>query len=144
MEKAAVGALLVYMKKKGIRQNELAGRLGWTPADLNDTLRGRKAIGKSRQAFLEERLGASFRHEMLLKIGELSEIEKKKPIVVVEHPSEFIVGKYILTDLERNYVTKLVEILRGLNEQAKLSVKTNIDALYDYKKQRQAIDKKYL
>lgn len=131
LEKAVVGALFAYMGKKGILQNELAKRLGWSPADLNDTLRGRKSIGKNRQ-------------ELLLKISELSEAEKKRPAVVAEGPLEFMVGKYILTELERNYVGKLVDILRGLNHQAKLAVKANIDALYHYRKARQKIEEEYI
>jgi len=144
LEKAIVEALLSYIEKKGIQQNELANSLGWSPADLNDTLRGRKSIGKNRQAFLETELGSAFKHELLLKINKLSEIEKKKPAKGAKRPSEFIIGKYILTDMERNYITKLVEILRGLNQQAKLAVKANIDALYHYKKERKAIEEKYL
>ena len=111
---------------------------------MNDTLRGRKGIGENRQVFLEAKLGAAFRHELLLKISELSEIEKKKPGAVAERHAEFVVGRYILTDLERNYVTKLVEILGGLNQQAKLAVKVNIDALHNYKKERKAVEGKYL
>lgn len=144
LEKAVVGALFAYMGKKGIQQNELAKKLGWSPADLNDTLRGRKSIGKNRQAFLEVKLGAAFRQELLLKISELSESEKKRPAVVAEGPLEFMVGKYILTEPEQNYVGKLVDILRGLNHQAKLAVKTNIDALYHYRKARKEIEEEYL
>lgn len=144
LEKAVVEALHVYMDKKGIQQNELAKRLGWSPADLNDTLKGRKGIGKNRLAFLEAKLGAAFKRELLLKISELTEVEKKKPDRVAEQPSEFLVGGYILTGAEINYVEKLVDILRGLNRQAILAVKANIDALYRYKKVRQEIEGKYL
>jgi len=143
-EKAVVEALFAYMEKKGIQQNDLAKRLGWSPSDVNDTLKGRKSIGKNRQAFLEVKLGTAFRHELLLKISELSEIEKEKPSRVAERPTEFLVGKYILTDLEQNYVAKLVDILRGLNHQAKLAVKANIDALYHYRQERREIEKEYL
>ena len=119
-------ALFVYMEKKGIQQNELAKKLGWSPADLNDTLKGRKSIGKNRQTFLEAKLGGIFKRELLHKISDITEVEKSKPDRVGERPSEFIVGKYILTDSERNYVEKLVDILRGLNRQAKLAVKVKI------------------
>ena len=73
---------------------------------------------------------------MILKIRELTEVDKKKPPGVAESRSDFIADKYILTDLEQNYVTKLVDILRGFNQQAKLAVKANIDALYHHKKER--------
>lgn len=144
IEKAIVAALFIYMEKKGIPQNALAEILGWSPADLNDTLKGRKSIGKKRQAILEAKLGAAFRHELLLKIGELSEVEKNKPAGGASRPLEYIADKYILTDLEQNYVTKLIDILRGVNQQAKLAVKANIDALYHHKKERREIEKEYL
>lgn len=139
MERAVIDALLVYMKKRGIRQNELAKRLGWSTSDLNDTLKGRKGIGKNRQRFLEEKLGDSFRHELLFKIGELSDIEKQQPKQVAESHPEYMVGKYILTDLERDYVEKLLAILRGINKQAKFAAKMTIDMLYHYRKKRQNI-----
>lgn len=46
--------------------------------------------------------------------------------------------------MEKDYVDKLLAILRGMNQQAKLSVKTNIDALCPHKKARQDIDDGYL
>ncbi len=144
LEKAIIEALNIYMEKKGFKQNELAKRLGWSTSDLNDTLRGRKSIGKNRQAFLEEKLGEAFRQELLLKISELSEIEKQKPCRVTEQPAEYIVGKYILTEVERNYVEKLLGILRGINRQAKFTIKANIDTLYNYKKEKQDVEKAYL
>ncbi|MBI5212306.1 MAG: hypothetical protein HY957_02905 [Nitrospirae bacterium] len=144
IEKALIEALLVYMEKKGIRQNELARRLGWSPPDLNDILRGRKNIGKNRQAFLEAKLGAAFKHELLLKISELAEAEKKMPVVVATRPSELIAGKYILTDMEQGYVDKLLAILRGINQHAKLAIKANIDILYRCKRKRQDINEGYI
>lgn len=144
LEKAIIEALYVYMEKRGSKQNELARRLGWAASDLNDTLRGRKSIGKNRQGFLEERLGEAFRQELLLKISELSEVEKKKPAKIAKSPAEYIVDKYILTDAERNYVEKLLGILRGINQQAKIAVKINIDALYHYKKEKLTIEKGHI
>lgn len=144
LEKAIVAALRVYMEKKGIQQNKLAKMLGWSPSDLNDTLRGRKSIGKNRQEFLEEKLGEPFRQELLLKISELSEIEKQKPSRITERPAEYAVGKYILTDIEKDYVEKLIGILRGINQLAQLAVMANIDVLCRYKKEKQGIEKGYL
>lgn len=144
LEKAIIETLNVYIRKRGIKQNELAIRLGWSTSDLNDTLKGRKSIGKNRQAFLEEKLGEAFRHELLLKISELSEAEKKKPAKIAESPAEYIVDKYILTDSERNYVEKLLGILRGINQRAKIAIKVNIDALYHYKKEKLTIEKGYI
>jgi hypothetical protein len=71
-------------------------------------------------------------------------MRKEKPSRVAERPSEFLVGKYILTELERNYVAELVDILRRLNQQAKLAVRANIDALYHHKKERREIEEEYL
>lgn len=143
-ERAIVQALFSYMEKKGLRQTELAEKLVWSQSDLNDTLRGRKGIGKNRQEYLEKRLGETFRHELLLKIGELSETEKRKPGRVAERPSEYAVDKYILTDIEKDYVDKLIGILRGTNQQAKLAVKINIDALFRYKKEKVDIEDEHL
>jgi len=144
IERAIVQALFSYMEKKGMRQTELAEKLVWSQSDLNDTLRGRKGIGKNRHAYLEDKLGEVFRQELLLKIGELSEKEKRKPDRVTERPAEFAVGKYILTDMEKNYVDKLLAILRGINRQANLALKSNIDALYPHKKARQDFEKDYI
>lgn len=143
-ERAIVQALFSYMEKKGMRQTKLAEKLVWSQSDLNDTLRGRKGIGKNRQEYLEKRLGEPFRQELLLKIGELSESEKRKPGRVAERPTEYAIGKYILTDMEKDYVDKLLAILRGINQQAELAVKTNIDALCLYKKERRDIDDGYI
>lgn len=144
IERAIVQALFSYMEKKGMRQTQLAERLVWSQSDLNDTLRGRKGIGKNRQAYLEDKLGEVFRQELLLKIGELSEKEKRTPGRVAERPLEYAVGKYILTDVEKDYVDKLLAILRGINRQARLSVKTNIDALYPHKRERQEVENDYI
>lgn len=143
LEKAVVEALSLYMKKKGIKQNELAKRLGWSPADLNDTLKGRKSIGKTRQAFIEAKLGNVFRYELLLQISDLSALQKKKTSEIAESPDEFIAGDFILTDVELKYVTRLLNILRGFNRQAQVAVKANIDALYHHSKERRKIEEKY-
>lgn len=144
IERAIVQALFSYMEKKGMRQTALAERLVWSQSDLNDTLRGRKGIGKNRQAYLEDKLGEVFRQELLLKIGELSEKEKRKPGRLAERPLEYAVGNYILTDMEKNYVDKLLAILRGINRQAKLAAKINIDALFSHKKEKLDIETGYL
>lgn len=144
IERAIVQALFSYMEKKGIRQTELAEKLVWSQSDLNDTLRGRKGIGKNRQEYLEKRLGEPFRQELFHKISELSDIEKRKPGQAAEQPVEYAVGKYILTEIEKNYVDKLLGILRGVNNPAKLAVKIGIDALFSHKKEKQDIEKGYL
>ena len=60
IEKAIVQMLNNYLKKENISQIELANRLGWSPQDLNDTLKGRKPIGKNRQAHISKKLGSFF------------------------------------------------------------------------------------
>lgn len=143
LEKALVDALRSYMQKKKIKQNELAKRLGWSPSDLNDILKGRKNIGKNRQIFLEEKLGETFRKDLLLKIGEFSDIAVRRP-ELAEQIAKYEAGKYILTDMEQSYVDKLLAILRGINQQAKLAIKANIDVLYRCKKRRQDINEGYV
>ncbi len=59
-ENRIVEMLDEYMKKENISQIELANRLGWSAQDLNDTLKGRKPIGKNRQAHIADTLGLFF------------------------------------------------------------------------------------
>ncbi|OGW10271.1 MAG: hypothetical protein A2W77_04635 [Nitrospinae bacterium RIFCSPLOWO2_12_39_16] len=139
MERAIVEALLTYMEKKGINQNELAQILGWAPSDLNDTLKGRKGIGKNRQAFLEDKLGELFKDELLLKINEISGVKKMQPTKIAEFPSKYKDGKGIIADLEQEYIEKLLSIFRGINQKAKLAVKSTIDALYHHRKDKNEI-----
>lgn len=143
MERAVVQALFSYMEKKGLRQTELAEKLVWSQSDLNDTLRGRKGIGKNRQEYLEKKLGKAFKHELFLQISELSETEKQKGRVA-EKPLEDIAGKYALSDTEERYVEMLLGILRGRNREAKVAIKSNIGALFRYRKERQDITKGHL
>ncbi|MBI5749494.1 MAG: hypothetical protein HZA00_10250 [Nitrospinae bacterium] len=139
MERAIVEALLTYMEKRGINQNGLAEMLGWTPSDLNDTLKERKGIGKNRQSFLEERLGKPFKDELLLKINEFYGTKKLQLHQVAELPSKYKDSKGIITDLEQEYIEKLLAIFRGINQQAKLAVKSTIDALYHHRKDKNEI-----
>lgn len=139
IEKAIIKALLVYMDKEGLHQIELAKRLGWSPSDLNDTLKGRKGIGKHRQTYLEEKLGSSFKNELILEISELSGPRQKKRVA---KSARCVVGKYTLTDAEQKYVEKLLAIFRGLNKQAKLAIQMNINALYPLIKNNQQITEK--
>ncbi len=59
-ENKIVEMLINYMRKENISQIELADRLGWSAQDLNDTLKGRKSIGKNRQAHIANTLGLFF------------------------------------------------------------------------------------
>lgn len=144
LEMAIVAALFSYMEKAGIKQSELAKRLGWSPSDLNSILKGKKGIGKNRQAYLEEKLGRSFKNEMLIKMSELSTTERDKPGAVAETLSEYLAGKFALTDLEQSYVKKLLAILRGNNRQAEFLIRANIDVLSLYKKDKQEISKGFI
>lgn len=144
LEKAIVEALFSYMKKAEITQTELAKRLGWSPSDLNNILKGKKGIGKNRQSYLEEKLGKAFRNEMLIKMGELSASEREKPGRVAETFPEYLAGKFALTDMEQRYVKKLLGILRGRNRQAGFLIKASIDILSLYKKERQEISESHV
>jgi transcriptional regulator with XRE-family HTH domain len=132
--KAFISALRSYMEKRRIQQNELAEKLGWSPSDLNDILRGRKNLGKNRQAFLEGKLGESFRQDVLHRIGELTGVESRKPGRFPEQPDKITNGKHVLSDMEQTYVDKLIAILRGLNHQGKLAIMLNIDAFYRHRR----------
>lgn len=144
LEKAIVEALFSYMEKAGIKQNELAKRLGWSPSDLNSILKGKKGIGKNRQAYLEEKLGRPFINEMLTKMSEFSTTERDKPGTAAETLSEYLAGKFALTDLEQNYVKKLLAILRGNNRQAEFLIRASIDVLSLYKKDKQRVSKGFI
>lgn len=144
LEMAIVAALFSHMEKAGIKQSELAKRLGWSPSDLNSVLKGKKGIGKNRQAYLEEKLGRPFKNEMLTKMSEFSTKEREKPGTVAETLSEYLAGKFALTDLEQSYVKKLLAILRGNNRQAEFLIRANIDVLSLYKKDKQEIPKGFI
>lgn len=144
MEKAIVGALLVYMEKAGIKQNALAKRLGWSPSDLNSILKEKKGIGKNRQAYLEDKLGMSFKNEILIKMSELSAMEREKPGSVAETFPEYLAGRFALTDSEERYVKKLLSILRGKNRQAEFLIRASIDVLSLYKKDKQVASEGFI
>src|SRR3990167_6328143 len=139
MERAIVEALLTYMEKKGINQNELAQILGWAPSDLNDTLKGRKGIGKNRQALLEDKLGELFKDELLLKINEISGVKKMQPTKIAEFPSKYKDGKGIIADLEQEYIKTLLSICRGKKQRAKPPLKTTINPLSHQRKKKNEI-----
>lgn len=144
LEKAIVEALFSYMEKAGIKQIELAKRLGWSPSDLNSVLKGKKGIGKNRQTYLEEKLGRAFKNEMLAKMSELSATEREKPGRVAETFSEYLAGRFALTDTEQRYVKKLLAILRGKNRQADFLIRTSLDVLSLYRKDRQQVSESHI
>ena len=144
LEKAIVGALLAYMEKAGIKQNALAKRLGWSPSDLNSTLKGKKGIGKNRQAYLEDKLGIQFKNEILIKMSELSVTEREEPGRVAETFSEYLTGRFALTDTEQRYVKKLLTVLRGKNRQAEFLIRASIDVLSLYKKDKQVASEGFI
>ncbi len=62
-EELLIKRLEEYRKREGISQVELAKRLGWRTADLNDILKGRRPLGKNRQHHIADELGISLKIE---------------------------------------------------------------------------------
>ncbi len=80
-EELIIKRLEEYRKRESISQVELAKRLGWRTADLNDILKGRRPLGKNRQQHIADRLGISLaieekhKEEPLLSILNDEDIE---------------------------------------------------------------------
>lgn len=62
-EELLIKRLEEYLKREDISQVELAKRLGWRTADLNDILKGRRPLGKNRQQHIANKLGISLKIE---------------------------------------------------------------------------------
>ncbi len=58
-EELIIQRLERYIEKKNITQVELAKKLDWRPQDLNDILKRRRSLGKTRQAHITKKLGIS-------------------------------------------------------------------------------------
>ncbi len=137
LKSSVLTALYKYIKEEGIKQNELARKLNWSPQDLSDTLQGRKPIGKRRKAHLKEKLGKSY-EKLFLK--ELAGSLKKKlecyedelgsalDIIAIPQdaePLENYSKKFL--DCEREYLEKLVTILRKKDKGIISALKQVID-----------------
>lgn len=131
-EEIIVDALKDYMKATGIKQKRLAEMLGWSPQDLNDALKGRKAIGAYRMRHIMDTLGESFSQDFLRRLG-----GKKK---LSERVTEAAVPYLYRNDIEKIYVEKLFEVLRGSDEQSIIAVKACIDMGYRLRNGKPKID----
>lgn len=131
-----VESLNDYMKTTGVNQKGLAELLGWSPQDLNDALKGRKAIGAYRMRHIMDTLGEPFSQELLRRMGR----KKKLP----ERVTEAAVPYLYRNSAEKNYIEKLFEILRGTDEQSILAVKASIDMGYRLKKEKQEVTDRYI
>jgi len=100
-EELLVKRLEGYRRKERISQVELAKRLGWRTADLNDILKGRRPLGKNRQQHIANRLGISLKIE-----------EKQKEEKILSNLSE--------EDIE------LAELAHELSKEQKEALKTII------------------
>lgn len=131
-----VEALKDYIKATGVKQKGLADLLGWSPQDLNDILKGRKAIGAYRMRYIMDTLGDPFSQDLLRRLGG----KKKLP----ERVAEAAVPYLYRDSIEKNYVEKLFEILRGTDEQSILAVKASIDMGHRLKKEKQEVTDNYI
>lgn len=59
-----------YRKKHGLKQKDLANRLDWTPQEINDILKERIPIGRTRQLHIEKKLGISLNIDQTLNLNE--------------------------------------------------------------------------
>lgn len=131
-----VEALKDYIKATGVKQKGLADLLGWSPQDLNDILKGRKAIGAYRMRYIMDTLGDPFSQDLLRRMGG----KKKLP----ERVAETAVPYLYRNNIEKNYVEKLFEILRGTDEQSILAVKASIDMGHRLRKEKQEVTDNYI
>lgn len=135
-DEAIVETLKDYMKATGVKQKSLADLLGWSPQDLNDVLKDRKAIGAYRMRHIMDALGEPFSQDLLRRLGG----KKKLP----ERIAESAVPYLYRNNIEKNYIEKLFEILRCTDEQSILAVKASIDMGYRLKKEKQEVTDSYI
>lgn len=131
LDEIVVETLNDYIKAAGLKQKELADRLRWSPQDLNDVLKRRKAIGAYRMTHLMTTLGDQFSQDLLQRLGSKTALPEKF--------AEQITPYFYKNDLERTYVQRLFEILRGSDEQSILAVMASIDMGYRLRKERQKV-----
>lgn len=136
LDEIVVETLNDYIKAAGLKQKELADLLKWSPQDLNDVLKKRKAIGAYRMTHLMTTLGDQFSQDLLQRLG------SKK--VLPEKVAEQVTPYFFKNDLERTYVKRLFEILRGADEQSILAVIASIDMGYRLRKEQQKTKGTYM
>lgn len=136
LDEIVVETLNDYLKAAGLKQKELADLLRWSPQDLNDVLKRRKAIGAYRMTHLMTVLGDQFSQDLLQRLG------SKK--VLPENVAEQVTPYFYKNDLERTYVQRLLDILRGTDEQSILAVMISIDMGHRLRKERQKVEGAYI
>jgi len=114
MEKEIIKRLKEYMAENDISQTQLAQKLGWTSSDLSTTLSGNKPIGGRRLAHIANTLGISFE----IKGDKYLNNKTSAPPLTT------------YTKEEQTYIDKLIGILRGLNEDNTVAIKSNLNAFY--------------
>lgn len=135
-DEIVVETLNDYIKAAGLKQKELADLLRWSPPDLNDVLKRRKAIGAYRMTHLMTILGDQFSQDLLQRLGS----KKALPEKVAEQAMPY----FCKNDLERTYVQRLFEILRGSDEQSILAVIASIDMGHRLRRERQKVKDSYI
>lgn len=136
LDEIVVETLNDYIKAVGLKQKELADLLRWSPQDLNDVLKRRKAIGAYRMTHLMTVLGDQFSQDLLQRLG------SKK--VLPENVAEQVTPYFYKNDLERTYVQRLFDILRGTDEQSILAVMASIDMGHRLRRERQKVKGAYI
>ncbi len=140
LENSIISALQKYLEKEGLKQNALAEKLGWSPQDLNDTLQGRKPVGKTRQAHIKKALGKTYEQLLLKELAkylekEIGEFEGLFDSVAGKqksgHTGESLADYAAQGDTadEREYTGKLVNIFRKKDGDTVKAVKQTIDTL---------------
>lgn len=136
LDEIVVETLNDYIKANSLKQKELADILKWSPQDLNDVLKKRKAIGAYRMTHLMGTLGDQFSQDLLQRLGS----KKALPERIAEQGSPY----FCKNDLERAYVQKLFEVLRGSDEQSILAVIASIDMGYRLRRERLKVKGSYI
>lgn len=134
-EEIVVDALNDYLAATGVKQKKLADMLGWSPQDLNDALKGRKATGAYRMRHIMDTLGEAFSQDMLRRLGGMKKLSEKIAGMAVPY--------IYRNDIEKIYVEKLFDILRGSDEQSILAVMASIDMAYRLRREQQKAKRAY-
>lgn len=135
LDEILVETLNDYLKAAGLKQKELADLLRWSPQDLNDVLKRRKAIGAYRMTHLMTILGDQFSQDLLQRLG------SKKPLP--ERVAEQVTPYLYKNDLERTYIQRLFDILRGSDEQSILAIMASIDMGHRLRREKQKVKGAY-
>lgn len=98
------------LTKKGIKRSVIGSILEGKDVRISNILKVTKALGITVEALVTG--------------------EAEKEHMVCEEPLTYLRNLQPFTDEEKKYLVKVLDILRGPNEQGKVALKTNIDTFH--------------